>query len=251
MPARAAAVTLLVALLGALLPPPAPAPAATRRPPLPWTLARVQAALAQLPVSFVPNGGQAPPELAVVARLNGYQLGLGATAAVVVPPAPQPTAVPTADCTPHLPAPGRPAVACPAAGAAPLRVEWVDATPAEPVPEAPLPGRVSYFVGSDPAQWRANLPTYARVRQAQVWAGIDLVHHGVGGHWEHDFVVAAGASVGVIRVRYAGAAGVTVAGDGSLAVALADGSVWRQGAPVAYQVGAGGVREAVASGHVV
>src|SRR5579875_1078141 len=133
MPARAAAVTLLVALLGALLPPPAPAPAATRRPPLPWTLARVQAALAQLPVSFVPNGGQAPPELAVVARLNGYQLGLGATAAVVVPPAPKPTS-PASDCTPHLPAPGRPAVACPAA-AAPLRVEWVGAGLAEPLLE--------------------------------------------------------------------------------------------------------------------
>src|SRR5579884_422427 len=248
MPARAAAVTLLVALLGALLPPPAPAPAATRRPPLPWTLARVQAALAQLPVSFVPNGGQAPPELAVVARLNGYQLGLGATAAVVVPPAPQPTS-PAADCTPPLAAPGRPATACPAVGAAPLRVEWVGAAPAEPLPEAPLPGRVSYFLGSDPSQWRTNLPTYARVRQAQVWAGIDLVHHGVGGRWEHDFVVAPGASVEVIRVRYAGAAGVTVAGDGSLAVALADGSVWRQGAPVAYQLGAGGLKAPVASGY--
>ena len=110
MPARAAAVALLVALLGALLPPPAPAPAATLRPPLPWTLARVQAALAQLPVSFVPNGGQAPPELAVVARLNGYQLGLGATAAVVVPPVPKPTS-PAGDCTPPLAAPGRPSPA--------------------------------------------------------------------------------------------------------------------------------------------
>src|SRR5579875_2742406 len=245
MPARAAAVALLVALaLGPLLPPPAPAPAATRRPPLPWTLARVQAALAQLPVSFVPNGGQAPPELAVVARLNGYQLGLGATAAVVVPPAPRPTGKAT-DCTPPLAAPGRPAVACPAAGAAPLRVEWVGAGLAEPVPEAPLPGRVSYFVGNDPSQWRTNLPTYARVRQAQVWAGIDLVHHGVGGRWEHDFVVAPGASVGAIRVRYAGAAGVPGAGDGRLVVRLADGSNWQQGAPAAYQVGAGGGREPV------
>jgi hypothetical protein len=72
MRARDAAVALLVALaLGPLLSRPSPAPAATLRPPLPWTLARVQAALAQLPVSFVPNGGQAPPELAVVARLNG------------------------------------------------------------------------------------------------------------------------------------------------------------------------------------
>jgi hypothetical protein len=240
MPARAPAVALLVALtLAPLLPRPTPAPAATLRPPLPWTLARVQAALAQLPVSFVPNAGQAPPELAVVARLNGYQLGLGATAAVLVPPAPKPTSQ-AADCTPPLAAPGRPGVACPAVGAAPLRLEWVGATPAEPLPEAPLPGRVSYFLGSDPSQWRAGLPTYARVRQAQLWPGIDLVHHGVGGRWEHDFVVAPGASVEAIRVRYAGAAGVAVAADGSLEVALADGSTWRQAAPAAYQVGAGG-----------
>jgi hypothetical protein len=60
--------------------------------------------------------------------------------------------------------------------------------------------------------------------------------------------VAPGASVEAIRVRYAGAAGVTVAAGGSLEVALGEGSVWRQGAPVAYQVGVGGLKEPVASG---
>ena len=39
-----------------------------------------------------------------------------------------------------------------------------------------LPGYVNYFIGQDPAQWRRNVPTYARVRYTRVYPGVDLVY---------------------------------------------------------------------------
>ena len=61
--------------------------------------------------------------------------------------------------------------------------------------ESPLPGKVNYFVGKDKSKWRANVPTYGKVRYASVYPGIDLVHYGTqDGQLEYDFVVAPGAN---------------------------------------------------------
>ena len=38
----------------------------------------------------------------------------------------------------------------------------------------PLPGRVNYLLGEDPKKWRRGLRTWAKVRQQQVYEGIDL-----------------------------------------------------------------------------
>ena len=57
-----------------------------------------------------------------------------------------------------------------------------------------LPGKANYFIGNDPGKWRTNVPTYAKVRYASVYPGIDLVYYGTrGGELEYDFVVAPGA----------------------------------------------------------
>ena len=42
--------------------------------------------------------------------------------------------------------------------------------------EAELPGKSNYFLGNDPAKWRTNVPTYAKVRYQDVYASIDLVY---------------------------------------------------------------------------
>ncbi len=39
-----------------------------------------------------------------------------------------------------------------------------------------LAGRSNYFVGSNPAHWRANIPNYARIRYQQVYPGVDLIY---------------------------------------------------------------------------
>src|SRR5438477_9116607 len=35
-----------------------------------------------------------------------------------------------------------------------------------------LPGKVNYFIGSDPKNWRADVPTYAKVKYQNVYPGV-------------------------------------------------------------------------------
>jgi hypothetical protein len=41
-----------------------------------------------------------------------------------------------------------------------------------------LPGKVNYFVGNDPAEWRTDIPTYARVKYEAVYPGVDSIYYG-------------------------------------------------------------------------
>src|SRR5205814_1626160 len=68
-----------------------------------------------------------------------------------------------------------------------------------------LPGKVNYFIGSDPKKWRTNIPTYARVEYNNVYPGVDLVYHGNQQQLEYDFVVGPGADPRAIKMKFAGA----------------------------------------------
>jgi hypothetical protein len=68
-----------------------------------------------------------------------------------------------------------------------------------------LPGTSNYFIGNDPAKWRTNVPTYARVKYAGIYPGIDLVYYGNQAQLEYDFVVRPEADPRVIRIRLEGA----------------------------------------------
>ena len=58
-------------------------------------------------------------------------------------------------------------------------MKLVGANPnAEVLGENELPGKSNYFLGNDPAKWRTNVPTYAKVRYKDVYPGIDLVYYG-------------------------------------------------------------------------
>jgi hypothetical protein len=41
-----------------------------------------------------------------------------------------------------------------------------------------LPGKVNYLKGNDPAKWKTDVPTYAKVKYAAVYPGIDLIFYG-------------------------------------------------------------------------
>jgi hypothetical protein len=75
---------------------------------------------------------------------------------------------------------------------------------ARPVGVDGLPGMTNYFVGNDPSKWHTGVPTYARVRYAGIYPGIDLVYYGNQRRLEYDFVVAPGAKPESIRLRFAG-----------------------------------------------
>jgi uncharacterized protein (TIGR03437 family) len=96
-----------------------------------------------------------------------------------------------------------------------------------------LPGTVNYFIGRDPAGWRTNVPTYARVRYREVWRGIDLVFYGNQGRLEYDFVVSPGADPNQVRLRFDGADSLRVE-ENRLIAEAGDGNLI-QLSPVVYQ----------------
>lgn len=98
----------------------------------------------------------------------------------------------------------------------------------------PLPGKVNYFLGNRPEHWHTNIPTYSRVKYAQVYPGVDLVFYGNQRNLEYDFVVAPGADPKAIALTLKGARKLAVDSKGDLILSLADGQVIFQ-KPVLYQ----------------
>ncbi len=131
-----------------------------------------------------------------------------------------------------------------AGGAVRLRMEGASAT-AETVGDGRLGGVVNYLRGSDPARWRTNVPTFARVRVRDLYPGIDAVYYGAEDGLEYDFVVAPGRDPGAIRFTVDGARRVEIDRDGALVVETASGTL-RQRAPAAYQETPGGRRPVAA-----
>ena len=76
-----------------------------------------------------------------------------------------------------------------------------------------LPGIVNYFIGDDPAKWRTNIPTYAKVQYQDVYPGIDLAYYGNQGQLEYDLIVAPGADPNQIRLVFDGAEKIEVDDD--------------------------------------
>lgn len=190
-----------------------------------------------LPLSFEANQGQTDNQVKFLSRGRGYGLFLTATEALLVLNKP---AAPTNEDAENLNA-SEPAL---------LRLQLVGANPQPQVTglEA-LPGKVNYFIGNDPAKWRTDAVSYAKVRSEDVYPGIDLVYYGNQQQLEYDFVVTAGANPGAIRLSFAGVRGMRVDGDGDLVLQTVGGEI-RQRRPVIYQEVAGSRKE-IAGGYVL
>ena len=100
--------------------------------------------------------------------------------------------------------------------------------------EDELPGKSNYLRGNDPARWRTNIPTFARLRYSHVYPGIDLVFYGTEDDLEHDFIVAAGADPKQINVELKGAKKISVNATGDLLIYMGGGDLVLK-KPVAYQ----------------
>lgn len=74
-------------------------------------------------------------------------------------------------------------------------------------------GLSNYYRGSDPQQWRVAVPNYRRVRQSDVYEGIDAVHYGRDGHLEFDLEVSPHADPSAIALGVEGADSVRLEGD--------------------------------------
>ncbi|HUB82418.1 MAG TPA: SBBP repeat-containing protein [Bryobacteraceae bacterium] len=119
-----------------------------------------------------------------------------------------------------------------------------NSTASTPEGQDPLEAKANYFLGADPAAWRAGAPLFARVVERGVYRGIDLVFHGDGSALEYDFVVAPGANPRRIGLDISGTSALRLDADGTLVIATPGGEIrWKK--PEVYQ-SRDGVREPVA-----
>lgn len=97
-------------------------------------------------------------------------------------------------------------------------------------------GIVSYFTGRR-ASWRTGVPTYTSIRYPRLWPGVDLTYSGSSAALEYTFDVAPGADPALIRVAYEGAR-TRLTPRGALRVTTPAAS-FTDRAPVAYQMDGG------------
>jgi hypothetical protein len=112
-------------------------------------------------------------------------------------------------------------------------------------------GTINYFVGHDSSKWRTGIPTYASVKESEVYPGIDMVYHGAAANpsqLEYDFVIAPGANASSINLGFEGASNIHL-DKGDLVLETPAGDI-RQVAPTAYQE-VGSARQAVASRYEI
>ena len=170
--------------------------------------------LARMPIQFEPNNGQAEPSVrflahatnvALLMRPNEFELRAGGLNSQ----------------------PGT------------LMVRFVNANRnVDPVGSDRQPGESNYLLGQDPSQWHTHIPNFSRVTYPHLYPGIDAVFYGTGQRLEHDFIVSPGADYRAIRMRLAGAKGLSLQADGRLRVGLEHGELFFE-KPQAYQIAAG------------
>src|SRR5262249_46636853 len=97
-----------------------------------------------------------------------------------------------------------------------------------------LPGKNNYFIGSDPAKWHSDIPSYAKVKYEELYSGIDLLFYSNQRQLEYDFIIAPGADSSRIGFDVSGAQSVHLDERGAMVFKLGENEVrWQQ--PLAYQ----------------
>jgi len=185
--------------------------------------AKAKSILAELPLVFEPNQGQAnlradDARAQFVTQGPGYKLVLGDEGALLSLVSPTrvdgSASVEKRFQTFQMKIAGQPSS---------VHLEGTD----------PLPGKSNYFIGNDPAKWRTAIPQFARVRYDDICPGINLVFYGNQGHLEYDFQVAPGVDPSQAQLEFLGAKKLELK-DGSLVIHGEDESVQLE-APTVYQ----------------
>jgi hypothetical protein len=199
----------------------------------------VQEAYGKSPLHFEANQGQTASQVKFLSRGPGYTLFLTPTEAVLT--LKQAKGKDSLRATRH-------ALREHDLTALRMKIEGANPSPRATGLE-PLPGIVNYFIGDDPAQWRTNVTTYAKVRYDGLYPGVDLIYYGTQRQLEYDFVVRPGADPSSIALSFQGADRLEVDAQGDLVLHTAAGAI-RMRKPVIYQEG-GGVRKEISGGYVL
>jgi len=179
-------------------------------------LARVKESYSKIPLSFVVNHGQADKDVKFISRGSGYSLALASTTFTLA----------VADTRNKNNEASRASVmqATLLGGNAAAKLSGLER----------LITKTNYFIGSDPRQWKTNLPNFAKVKYSGVYPGVDLVFYGNQNLLEYDFTVAPGSDPGVIALGFDGITNMRIDEKGDLLLRTDAGEI-RQSRPVVYQ----------------
>ena len=190
-------------------------------------------AYGKLPLSFEENVGETAQEVRYVSHGAGYELFLTPQEAVLALRTPI-----SHDLSPRHRFKTMRAIreALRARKMTAVRMRFEGANPAGQINATDrLLKKTNYFIGSDPKKWRANVPSYARVKYADIYPGVDLIFYGNQRQLEYDFVVAPGADPKAIRLALEGARKLRISARGDVVLSVAGGEVVLQ-KPVVYQM---------------
>jgi hypothetical protein len=165
---------------------------------------------AKLPVSFIPNRGQADPQVRYHAQGSGYSFSFTDDKAVI--------SLTKAERTQAL------------------ALSFMDANPRpriEPLHRAP--GEVNYLTGKG---HQTHIPMYAVLVYRDLWPGIDMVFKGRDGRLVYEFHVSPGADPRQIRLAWQGASGLSLGRSGDLEIKTLHG-VLTDARPRSYQESSG------------
>jgi hypothetical protein len=195
----------------------------------------------RMPLSFEANQGQTDPRVKFLAHSQGYTLFLTRRGEAVLT-----LAEPVSKSTSLQPRASLPAAAdkletAKLSTTVRMRMAGSATTPQIEGLEL-LPGKANYFVGSDPKNWRANVPLFAKVKVRDIYPGVDLVYYGNQRQLEYDFVVASGSDPHSIRMNFAGAKKLSLDTQGDLVLNV-NGNEIRLQKPRIYQEIDGSLRE--------
>ncbi len=160
---------------------------------------------ADLPPFFAENHGEAPPQALYFAKAPGLAAYFSPGEAIFQ-----------------------------VAGAQALRVRFERARASRPKVEARLPGALNLLLGPED-HWRVGEAMYGRVVYPGLYTGIDMSYGAAGRTLKSEFVVHPGANPSAIRVRYQGAAGLSLGPDGALVIGLHGGGELREEPPDVFQ----------------
>lgn len=157
--------------------------------------------MANLPINFEPNQGQAQAPTRFVVRTNNLNVALRPSGIDLL-----------LDNAKH--------------DASRLSLNFVGADAnAELTGSEQKTSYSNYILGADPSRWLSHVQNFGRVTYNAIYPGVSIVFHGNRRQLEHDFVIQPHADYRLIRVRVDGPRRIQLETDGSLHLVFPDGDL--------------------------
>ena len=120
-------------------------------------------------------------------------------------------------------------------GQALLKLGFIGANPSPQIEPLDLqPGKVNYFIGGDPRNWKTEIPTFGALLYQDVYPGIDIRFYGNNRQLVYDVIVAPGADPNKVRLNYTGIRHLGTNARGELVIDVGNGQLY-QSRPYVYQ----------------